>query len=102
MNSITYFTVAYKQNYELEKIKLNKDWWKIKDREKWGFDKSVSEIQKKSTVLIEAKHEASYVTELVAMFWEFHHRNCNWNCNWIAITWTWIMVIVIENFRLQL
>ena len=33
MNSITYLTIAYKRNYILKKLKLNKDWWKNKDRE---------------------------------------------------------------------
>ena len=89
-----------KQSYALQKLKLSKDWWKIKDRENWGFDRSDIETQNKSTVLTWAKLEALYVNELVAMFWESFHCNCNWNCNWITITSTWIIVAVIENFKL--
>ena len=51
MNLMTYLTIAYKQNYVLKKLKLNEDWWKNKDREKWGFNKFGMEIQNKSSVL---------------------------------------------------
>ena len=37
------------------------------DREKWGFNRSGTEIQNKSTVLAKANLEASFVSELVAM-----------------------------------
>ena len=36
---------AYKQNYVFQKLKLNKDWWKNKDRKKWGFNRSGIELQ---------------------------------------------------------
>ena len=45
MNSILYLTIAYKRNYVLKKLKLNKDLWKNKDREKWGFNRFGIEIQ---------------------------------------------------------
>ena len=51
MNSVTYLTIAYKQNFVLQKLKLNKDWWKNKDGEKWGFNRSDIETQNKSTGL---------------------------------------------------
>ena len=38
-----------------KKLKLNKDWWKNKTREKWGFNRFGKEIQNKSTVLTSAK-----------------------------------------------
>ena len=41
MNSKTYLTIAYKRNYASQKLILNKNWWKNKDREKWGFNRSV-------------------------------------------------------------
>ena len=47
MNSMRYLTIAYERNYTLQKLKLNKDWWKNKDGEKWGFDRSGTEIQTK-------------------------------------------------------
>ena len=54
MNSITYFTIAYKRNYVLQKLSLNKAWWKNSNRGKWGFDSFGIEIQNKSTVFISA------------------------------------------------
>ena len=45
MNSITYLAIAYKQNYVLKQLKFNKNWWKNKDREKWGFNRSDVEMQ---------------------------------------------------------
>ena len=45
MNSITYLTIANKQSYILDKLKLNKTWWKNKDSKKWDFNKSGIEIQ---------------------------------------------------------
>ena len=48
---ITYLTIAYKRNYVLQKVKLKKDRWKSKDREKRGFDRSDIELLNKSTVL---------------------------------------------------
>ena len=55
MNLITYLTIAYKLNYVLQKLNLNKACRKNKDREKWGFDRSGIEIQNKSTDLAQAK-----------------------------------------------
>ena len=34
MNSIAYLTVALKQSYVVQKLKLDNDWWKNKGKEK--------------------------------------------------------------------
>ena len=51
MDSITYLTIAYKRIYVSQKLKVNRDWWKNKEKKKMGFDRSGKEIQSKSTVL---------------------------------------------------
>ena len=44
MNSITYLTIPYERNFVLKKLKLSEDWWKNKNREKWGLNKFGTEI----------------------------------------------------------
>ena len=76
MNSLTYLTIAYKRNCVLQKLELNKNWWKNKDRDNGALVDLISKYKTNSQC--------------------WHKQSLNVKVNWLQCFEILFIVIVIE------